>query len=65
MQALCLMLSMTHYAQNYADIIGGSLMVGFPKFGHNETTVHVHVNCSQLRSVAIYLVQVACSYNSK
>ena len=25
MLALCLMLSMTHYAQNYAGIIGGSL----------------------------------------
>ena len=27
MLALCLMLSMTHYAQNYAGIIGGSLTV--------------------------------------
>ena len=28
MLALCLMLSMTHYAQNYAGIIGGSLLRG-------------------------------------
>ena len=27
MLALCLMLSMTHYAQNYADIIGGCLFI--------------------------------------
>ena len=27
MPALCLMLSMTHYAQNYAGIIGGSLAI--------------------------------------
>ena len=27
MLALCLMLSMTYYTQNYADIIGGSLLV--------------------------------------
>ena len=27
MLALCLMLSMTYYAQNYAGIIGGSLLV--------------------------------------
>ena len=27
MLALCLMLSVTHYAQNYAGIIGGSLKV--------------------------------------
>ena len=27
MLALCLMLSMTHYAQNYAGIIGGSLPI--------------------------------------
>ena len=26
MLALCLMLSVTHYAQNYAGIIGGSLV---------------------------------------
>ena len=29
MLALCLMLSMTHYAQNYAAIIGVSLITGF------------------------------------
>ena len=28
MLALCLILSMTHYAQNYADIIGGFLLLG-------------------------------------
>ena len=27
MLALCLMLSMTHYPQNYAGIIGGSLLI--------------------------------------
>ena len=30
MPALCLMLSVTHYAQNYAGMIGGSLYVTAP-----------------------------------
>ena len=33
MLALCLILSLTQYAQNYADIIGGSL----PGFINNDT----------------------------
>ena len=32
---LCLMLSMTHYAQNYAGIIGGSLVI--------STSVKIHL----------------------
>ena len=41
MLALCLMLSMTHYAQNYASIIGGSL----PQGGHTKRLhryVHIY-----------------------
>ena len=32
MLALCLMLSMIHYAQNYAGIIGGSLVISTSEF---------------------------------
>ena len=45
MLALCLMLSVTHYAQNYAGIIGGSLKV---------ITVEVNVHIVHKLSLSYY-----------
>ena len=36
MLALCLMLSGTYYAQNYASIIGGCLLMFFAKMPQNH-----------------------------
>ena len=47
MLALCLMLSVTHYAQNYAVIIGGSLHTDAHTYVYTHTcniTHNVHRN---------------------
>ena len=47
MLALCLMLSVTHYAQNYAGIIGGSLHTDAHTYVYTHTcniTHNVHRN---------------------
>ena len=62
MLALCLMLSMTHYAQIYAGIIGGSLVIGKFIFKDPPTLDSCSLLCCQY-NVASYIcmsVWIAC-----
>ena len=71
MLVLSLMLSMTHYAQNYADIIGGSL-VGLwlnpnpnPYYAFKITQFALE-QCSKILSIMLNLCsicKVLCSAN--
>ena len=57
MLALCLMLAMTHYAQNYAGIMSRSLAIRYKSQSCTECSSYLHIITTSL------YINYACIYN--
>ena len=62
MLALCLTLSVAYYAQNYAGIIGWSLVVRFKILSMHMIIVDLQLH---LKRVATYLWHAVCNKNTQ